>query len=85
MTLNFHYDEFTDILTVEGIRYSGRVFREWSKHGLKVNEPFFIFRRKDGVLDLGRGQLPTRPAAPAARRSMSRDAPAGSVPPVADA
>jgi hypothetical protein len=70
MSLNFSYNEFTDILTVEGIDYSGRVFREWSEHGLKVNEPFFIFRRKDGVLDLGRGQPPqeARPTAARGRR-----------------
>jgi hypothetical protein len=58
--LNFSYNEFADVLTVEGIHYSGGIFREWSERGLAVNEPFFIFRRRDGVLDIGRGTPPKK-------------------------
>lgn len=45
--LNFAYDADRDVLTVEGVAYSGDLFRAWAAYGLVVNTPFVITRRRD--------------------------------------
>ncbi len=49
--LSFAYDPEHDILTVEGVRYSGALFREWSKHGMEVGQLFMLqARSEDGQM-----------------------------------
>lgn len=48
--LTFSYDEAQDILTIEGIRYSGNFFRELSSEGLPLGMSFKIVERGDGVV-----------------------------------
>lgn len=48
-TLQFDYDKENDILTVEGIRYSGVLFRQLGET-LPVGNAFVIEARADGVL-----------------------------------
>ena len=45
--LQFVYEPATDILTIEGVRYSGDVFRTWS---VPPNRFFKFERRLDGNL-----------------------------------
>jgi len=47
--LEFNYDEARDILTIEGIAYSGGVFRElgfWMPIGMK----FSLVKRENGTV-----------------------------------
>ena len=59
--LNFSYEEPTpdgrgDILTIEGFRYSGELFRLWAGKGiLRLGEPFRIIKREDGVITIQEG------------------------------
>ena len=48
--LNFSYGSDSDILTIEGMRYSGDLFRAFAHGGLRLNTPFEIIKRKDGVV-----------------------------------
>ena len=51
MKLDFVYDEFTDVLTIEGVPYSGEFFRSLGKDGLELNKSFRVVeRREDGVI-----------------------------------
>lgn len=52
--LDFHYDEQRDILTVEGINYSGEMFREFGIHGLELGTAFQLIERHDGAIILER-------------------------------
>ncbi len=53
--LSFEYDEEQDILTIEGIRYTGDLFREWSDGGMEVGQLFQITARPgDGTLGIQR-------------------------------
>ena len=51
MSLQFSYDEARDVLTIEGIRYSGELFR-----GIGLETPvgawIQIVKREDGVVTL---------------------------------
>lgn len=49
--LNFNYDNQTDVLTVEGIGYSGDMFRDLGFH-LMIGEKILFSSREDGVLVL---------------------------------
>ncbi len=58
MKLQFEYDETKDVLTIEGIQYSGELFRDWSANGMPVGQVFsiekrseewFAIRRHDGI------------------------------------
>jgi hypothetical protein len=49
--LDFSYDDWRDILTVEGAQYSGDLFRALAR-GLQLNQPFMIIERKDGVVTI---------------------------------
>lgn len=48
-TLQFQYDQQTDILTIEGIRYSGEMFRQLGGV-LPEGNAFVVEARADGVL-----------------------------------
>ena len=53
--LSFEYDEEKDILTVEGIHYSGSLFREWADEGMEVGQLFKItYRPGDGTFGIMR-------------------------------
>lgn len=57
MALSFSYDEERDVLTVEGIQYSGALFRALGVQGLTKGSVLQILGREDGLLtvkDLGR-------------------------------
>ena len=47
--LEFEYDRALDVLTVEGVRYSGDLFRELAR-GIGLYKPFQIIERNDGVI-----------------------------------
>lgn len=50
--LEFSYDYPNDTLTIEGVPYSGELFRAWASDegGLKLNEPFEIVKRENGTI-----------------------------------
>lgn len=49
-SLDVSYDPWQDVLTVEGVRYSGTLFREFASL-LPIGQPFKIDeRREDGLL-----------------------------------
>jgi hypothetical protein len=58
--LSFSYDLVMDILTVEGVKYSGDLFRQLAGKEtntvalLPLNRPFEIEKREDGVIWLHR-------------------------------
>lgn len=47
--LEFNYDEEADVLTVEGIRYSGNFFRFFAVAG-PSDDVFRVVERHDGVV-----------------------------------
>ena len=49
--LNFHYDEAKDVMTIEGMKYAGLVFRELG-YGLEVGSEFRLKSREEGVIVL---------------------------------
>ena len=51
MALDFSYDANRDILTVEGMRYSGEIFRQWAEK-LPVGYWFQFIGRSTGVVEL---------------------------------
>lgn len=52
--LRFDYDAFTDILTIEGVKYSGELFRALGVDGLATDCWFRIVSREDGILSIAR-------------------------------
>jgi len=51
--LNYSYDPGTDVMTIEGIRYSGDVFRGLGfKQAIPIGSRIFIEDRHDGVVVL---------------------------------
>ena len=53
-TLDYSYNKKKDVLTVEGVQYSGDFFRAMSKAGIALNEPFKIVRRDDDTITIER-------------------------------
>lgn len=51
--LDFSYDQISDCLTIEGIRYSGNLFREWGKTA-PLDTLFEIVSRENGCLTMRR-------------------------------
>ncbi len=52
--LNFYYDDRKDLMTIEGINYSGDLFRAWGEGGMELGTLFRITDRKDGVISVER-------------------------------
>ena len=52
--LHYHYRRDTDVMTLEGVRYSGDFFRTIGKHGSDVGQVLQITERRDGVVELRR-------------------------------
>ena len=50
-TLQHEYDERLDVLTVEGVKYSGSLFRALS-FGAAIGDWLQVVERKDGVITL---------------------------------
>jgi len=50
--LEFSYNPDLDILTIEGMRYSGDLFRAFADDGLRFNTPFKIIKRDNAVVTL---------------------------------
>lgn len=48
-TLNFSYDAESDCLTIEGLKYSGEIFRKLGG-AFQIGIPFILLNRKDGVV-----------------------------------
>lgn len=48
--LNFEYDEMTDVIIIEGVKYSGQLFRELGI--LPTGFAFEILERHDGIIVL---------------------------------
>ena len=70
MSLAYEYDETLDILTIEGIRYSGEFFRTLGKDGAPLGTVVEISQRREGgIVELTRvfeanvrdGKIPPRP------------------------
>ena len=53
-TLDFEYDELRDIMTIEGMKYSGELFKAFAEGGLPVGEHLKIIKREDGVVTFQR-------------------------------
>ena len=51
MKLDFSYDESNDILTVEGLKFSGDLFRRFSS-SLPLGQPFMLLGRDGGVITI---------------------------------
>lgn len=51
--LSFDYDPATDVLTVEGIRYTGQLFRDFARD-MPLQTPCQIAHRGDGTVVLQR-------------------------------
>ena len=67
-TLSYDYDYLNDVMTIEGIRYSGDVFRGLGlEKQIPVGSRIFLDGRRDGVIWL-RHELPKD--APACLSSM---------------
>lgn len=52
--LQFSYDVEQDILTIEGCKYSGVLFRALGLNGIETGKLFEIVDREDGVITLKR-------------------------------
>ena len=48
--LRYEYDEATDVMIIEGVRYSGALLRGWGRDGFPVGMCIRIKSRDDGVL-----------------------------------
>lgn len=46
------YDPNTDSIVIEGIRYSGDLFRDLGIHGVAAGSLLRVLRRKDGLVYL---------------------------------
>ena len=56
--LDFSYDAEHDILTVEGLQYTGELFRSWSAHGLPLFAIFRLINRENTCITLERLDRP---------------------------
>lgn len=52
--LKIEHDKLMDLVTIEGINYSGHLFREWGTKGMPEGTHFKLHKREDGVLTLER-------------------------------
>ena len=50
--LQFSYDPDTDLLTIEGVKYAGQIFRDWSNAAPAFGHAFQFRRRVDGPVEL---------------------------------
>ena len=48
--LVIEYNDLTDVVTIEGVKYSGDLFRAWSKGGMELNTPFQIVKHEGDCL-----------------------------------
>lgn len=55
-------DDEKQIIEIEGIKYSYAIFK-WLGYGLKLNQPFIITERKDGVITVAPIKVDKYPAA----------------------
>lgn len=55
--LRISYDEITDVVTIEGIQWTGQLFRNLSEW-VGVPGCFIIERRSDGVVEITPTELP---------------------------
>lgn len=72
--LDVAYDTDHDVLTIEGINYSGEFFRQLGVHGLAVGRTVRILSRDDGLVTLQTVEedLPSEPL-PLAGETASED------------
>lgn len=56
--LKFSYDEQADVLMIEGMRYSGQLFRAFAEGGLELGSVFQVESRDGGVLCIKRLDQP---------------------------
>ena len=47
--LDFDYDSESDVLTIEGVRYSAQLFRDFSPQGFVTGTLFCFTRHGDGT------------------------------------
>jgi len=57
--LDVEYDPWSDVLTIEGFRYSGVLFRDLAG-GLQKNRWFQIVSRDDGVITIRQAAIDAR-------------------------
>ena len=50
--LAFSYDREHDVLTIEGMRYTGTLFRVFAEGGLAIGKALQIIHRQDGILTI---------------------------------
>ncbi len=51
-SLRIEYDRATDVLTVEGISYSGGLFRTFAEMGINTGQWIKAYRTEDGIITL---------------------------------
>ncbi len=54
MKLQFEYDEEKDVMTIEGMKYSGDFFRIFLSEGLDIGESFVLAKQEDGIITFER-------------------------------
>lgn len=57
--LQFHYDRHRDVMTIEGIKYSGAMFRHFGFGAL--HKPFWMLKREDGTITISTLGTTARP------------------------
>lgn len=50
--MRIKYDDFNDVLTIEGVRYSGELFRALSQKGFETGQRFMYVRYPDGTFSI---------------------------------
>jgi hypothetical protein len=55
--LDYNYDALKDVITIEGINYSGEIFRLWAKE-LPLGVWFKIIRRDNGKITIEHSRHP---------------------------
>ena len=54
MAIQIESNNIKSIITIEGIKYSHDLFREWGAGGMEVGQLFRIYSRSDGCLAIER-------------------------------
>ena len=50
--LKYEYDELSDIMTINGMCYSGSLFEAWAEGGMDIGTKFMLIKREDGVVTI---------------------------------
>jgi len=57
--LSISMDDEAQVATIEGVRYSYDLFREWGAKGMQVGQHFKVMSRQDGCFTIQKIQEPS--------------------------